>query len=171
MKRKRIFIDMDGVLCRYRELDDLSELEKPGYFASLPPCRKVVKAVKALIRSGRADVYILSAVLPRCAETSKAEKNQWLDRFLPEIGPSHRIFTICGENKADAVHGISTDDLLLDDHSPNLKNWVRSGGRGIKILNGINGKNGTFTEGPRVKIEKKADLLKAVEKACFKCPA
>lgn len=169
--KKRIFIDMDGVLCEYNTGAELSDLEKAGYFANLRPCRKMVKAVRHLLSSRRAEVYILSAVLSQCAERSREEKNQWLDRYLPEIGADHRIFTLCGESKAEAVHGIKKSDVLCDDHSPNLQEWIRSGGSGVKILNGINGLSGTFTRGPRVKIEKKRDLARAVEAACLCRPA
>ena len=40
-------------------------------------------------------------------------------------------------------------DILVDDHTPNLKRWETAGGTGVKWLNGINGKNGRF-EGIRV---------------------
>ena len=164
-KKKRIFIDMDGVLCEYNTEADLSDLEKAGYFLHLKPCRKMVKAVRRLVELKKAEVFILSAVLPQCAERSREEKNRWLDRYLPEIGKDHRIFTLCGESKAEAVHGLKKSDVLCDDHSPNLLEWVSSGGSGVKILNGINGLSGTYTKGPRVKIEKNRDLARAVAAA------
>ena len=162
-KKNRVFIDMDGVICEYNPAAELSDLEKSGYFRSLKPCRRVIRAVRHLLSVKNVDVYILSAVLPQCAAESEKEKNEWLDRYLPEIGPKNRIFTLCGESKAEAVHGLCEKDVLCDDYSVNLQEWVQNGGRGIKILNGINGLSGTFTGGPRVHIRKKGDLKTAVE--------
>lgn len=166
-KKTRIFIDMDGVLCEYKPGSVVSDMEKEGYFRNLRPTKKIVKAAKYLLRSGEAEVFILSAVLPQCAELSRKEKNEWLDRYLPEIGEDHRIFTLCGESKAEAVNGLTKNDVLCDDHSPNLAEWVSSGGSGVKILNGLNGLSGTFKKGPRVRIRRKKDLMRAVTEATF----
>ena len=151
--RKRIFIDMDGVLCEYRPEASVDDMMQNGYFASLKPRKEMLEAVKGLIEFGKYDVYVLSAVIAECAEQSKYEKNEWLDRYIPEIGSSHRIFTLCGTNKADAVDSITLTDILLDDHSPNLEAWINAGGKAIKVLNECNGTNGTFVTGPRLKID------------------
>lgn len=44
---------------------------------------------------------------------------------------------------------LSTADILIDDHTPNLHHWEEAGGLGVKWLNEINGNNGRF-EGARV---------------------
>ena len=160
--RKRIFIDMDGVLCEYRPAASVDDMMQNGYFASLKPRKEMLDAVKGLIKFGKYDVYVLSAVIAECAEQSKFEKNEWLDRYIPEIGSSHRIFTLCGTNKADAVESITLTDILLDDHSPNLQAWINAGGKAIKVLNECNGMNGTFVTGPRIKIDSTTTLLRAL---------
>lgn len=160
--RKRIFIDMDGVLCEYRPEASVDDMMQNGYFASLKPRKEMLDAVKGLIKFGKYDVYVLSAVIAECAEQSKFEKNEWLDRYIPEIGSSHRIFTLCGTNKADAVESITLTDILLDDHSPNLEAWINAGGKAIKVLNECNGMNGTFVTGPRIKIDSTTTLLRAL---------
>ena len=81
---------------------------------------------------------------------------------IPEIDRSHRIFTMCGTNRADAVGRITGNDILPDDHSPNLEAGIKAGGKAIKVLNEYNGVNGTFITGPRLKINNTDTLLKAL---------
>ena len=119
----------------------------------------MVNAVRRLIGHGEHEVFVLSAVLPQKAEASVREKNDWLDRYLPEIDAAHRLFPLCGTNKADAVPDFCADDVLFDDHSPNLERWIQSGGRGVKILNEINGVSGSFRKGPRLRVKSLNDLL------------
>ena len=160
--KQRVFIDMDGVLCEYRTDADLADMETAGYFRNLRPRKKMLDAVRTLVKSGCADVFILSSVLPQTESESVREKNEWLDEFLPEIQQERRIFPLCGTNKADAVADLLPTDVLCDDHTPNLNGWVRSGGKAVKIINEVNGLRGTFTAGPRVKIETGADLMRAI---------
>ena len=162
---KRVFLDMDGVLCEYRADASMEDMERDGYFRELQPRRQMVDAVRQLIRDGMFEVFVLSAVLPQKAEASIREKNDWLDCYLPEIDSAHRLFPLCGTNKADAVEAFSSEDVLCDDHSPNLARWIASGGRGIKILNEINGASGSFRSGPRVRVRTPADLMNAVAAA------
>lgn len=163
--RKRVFIDMDGVLCEYRLDVDVEDMKQRGFFRLLRPREETVSAVRAFIARDLADVYILSSVFPETQAESTAEKNAWLDEFLPEILPDHRIFTLCGKSKAEAVENLSADDILIDDYSSNLVSWVASGGKGIKLLNEVNGRNGTYRFGPRVRICEEENLCKAVMEA------
>lgn len=160
--RKRVFIDMDGVLCEYRPDATMKDMMSSGYFASLAPRTEMLESVKGLIKLDTFDIYVLSAVISDCAEQSKREKMEWLDKYIPEIDGTHRIFTICGTNKADAIDGITANDILLDDHSPNLNEWVKAGGKAIKVLNECNGLRGTFVTGPRLKINNTTTLLHAL---------
>lgn len=162
---KRVFLDMDGVLCEYRTDASVEDMERDGYFRELQPRQRMVDAVRQLIRDGMFEVFVLSAVLPQKAEASIREKNEWLDCYLPEIDSDHRLFPLCGTNKADAVDAFSREDVLCDDHSPNLARWIASGGRGIKILNEINGASGSFRSGPRVRVRTPADLMNALAAA------
>ena len=162
---KRVFLDMDGVLCEYRADASMEDMERDGYFSALLPRTQTVEAVRQLIKDGVFEVFVLSAVLPQKAEASIREKNDWLDCYLPEIDSEHRLFPLCGTNKADAVDGFSKEDVLCDDHSPNLARWIASGGRGIKILNEVNGVTGSFRDGPRVRVKTPDDLTNAVAAA------
>jgi 5'(3')-deoxyribonucleotidase len=160
--KKRVFVDMDGVLCEYNKVEDPKELEVKGYFRNLNPLKDNLEAVKKLAGSDEYDVYVLSAVIPAIRAEATREKNEWLDEHLPVIGADHRIFTLCGENKADAVGELNGNDVLCDDYSLNLRNWCASGGKGIKILNGINGTNGTYVQGPRLSISGEDDLVNTI---------
>jgi len=83
-------------------------------------------------------VYIISSVLSD-SKYALHEKNEWLDKYLPEIPSEHRIFPPCGTDKKDYIPGgVGPDDFLLDDYSANLKAWEPPA-KGIKIMNGING--------------------------------
>lgn len=91
---KRVFIDMDGVICEYKKNASVSDMENPGFFRALRPRTEAVDAVRCLLTSGDADVYILSAVLPEIREACIREKNEWLCRYLPEINAQHRVFSV-----------------------------------------------------------------------------
>lgn len=71
------------------------------------------------------------------------EKNEWLDRYLPEIDQTHRIFVPCGSDKKEGIGGIRSDDFLLDDYTHNLNEW-QPPARGIKLLNAINHTRGSW---------------------------
>lgn len=163
-ERKRVYIDMDGVLAEYRPEATDEDYVSEGYYLGLAPRRTMVDAVRYLIDSDIADVFILSSVIAGIESAAVAEKNAWLDRYLPQIDRSHRVFPLCGTSKADAVGGIGRGDVLCDDYSHNLENWQLAGGTAVKILNECNGKNGTFRTGPRVAIDERKQLAELIEK-------
>lgn len=146
---KRLFVDMDGTLAMFHHVDTLETLYEKGYFLNLEPHQNVIDAVKQVFQNEPdISVYILSAVLADSA-TARDEKNLWLDKYLPEIDAAHRLFPPCGVDKASyliANYGIRIDkeDVLLDDYTKNLLNWELIGGRGLKLLNGINDTRGTW---------------------------
>ena len=160
--KRRVFIDMDGVLCEYKEESTPEDLVQKGYFQNLSPRKDMVDALNYLIDSKEAEVFILSAVIPEIEHQAKAEKNAWLNIFMPAVDKAHRIFTLCGEDKAAAIKNFNSSDVLCDDYTANLNLWNKAGGKAVKILNEINGKNGTFTSGPRLRISQKEDLVNAI---------
>ncbi len=136
----RLFVDMDGTLAVFQQIDRLEQLYEKGYFAALPPIRNAVDAVRKICHRHDCEVYILSAAVD--SPYAVSEKNQWLNHFLPEIPEEHRIFIPCGENKAEYVpYGIRKTDVLLDDYTKNLLEWPE---KGIKLLNGINHTKGVW---------------------------
>lgn len=187
--RCRLFVDMDGTLAEWRNIKfsvDSIESTKtlsneviqkrlnnilylPDYFKTLKPNRNVLEAVRSLIYESNIDVYILSCVLPDKGNISPlAQKNDWLNQYLPEIKQNHRIFVPCGQDKRQYVpNRVQKTDFLLDDYTQNLVSWDKEG-KAIKLLNGVNASKGTWT-GKRVSYnvppsELKNDLLAIVYK-------
>lgn len=158
MNRKRLFVDLDGTLAEFRKVDTLEKLYEKNYFLELKPHENVVDAIKNIIKNHpEIEVYILSAVLSD-SKYALDEKNQWLDKYLPEITQEYRIFPPCGADKKDFIAGgVSSTDYLLDDYSINLNAWEPPA-RGIKLMNGINGNHGTW-QSDRLGIDKSADEL------------
>lgn len=146
MRKKRLFVDMDGTLAEWQRAPSLETLYERGYFSNLRPQEAVVEAVRQLARLTDIEVYILSAVLSDSA-FARQEKMDWLSRELPEIPAAHRLFPPCGRNKAEFLPGGCREtDFLLDDYTKNLREW---GGVGIKCLNGQNGSHDSW-KGSRI---------------------
>lgn len=144
--KQRLFVDMDGTLAVFKQVDKLETLYEEGYFVNLAPHRNVVAAVKSLIQDSEfenIEIFILSSVLTDSKYALK-EKNAWLDKYLPEIDEKHRIFPPCGNDKKDYIPGgVREDDYLLDDYTRNLKAW-QPPARGIKLVNAINDSKKTW---------------------------
>lgn len=141
--KERLFVDMDGTLAEFRNVDTLETLYEQGYFKNLMPQNNVVEAIKEIMKKNEVEVFILSAVLSD-SKYALDEKNEWLNNFLPEIDKGHRIFPPCGEDKKNYIpEGIRANDFLLDDYTHNLMLWSPPA-EGIKILNGINHTKGTW---------------------------
>lgn len=160
-EKNRLFVDIDGTLAEWRNIQiDLEEnedaesaaqklfdiLQTPGYFFSLRPNKNVVNAVKEVIQKNNVDVYILTCYPPdKEIASPKKEKDMWLDKYLPEIDSSHRIYVPYGEAKSNYVpKNISKSDFLFDDKTSNLEDFEQMGGTGIKLLNGINSTFGSW---------------------------
>ena len=158
-EKKRLFVDMDGVLAVFRPVNQLEKLYERKYFLELPPQSEVIRAVKELIRMGEYEVYILSAVLSD-SRYALEEKNLWLDMYLPEVPIERRLFPSCGTDKKQAIEGgVKSTDVLIDDYTKNLLQWDPPGS-GLKLLNGINHTRGTW-KGASVSLERVSEELAA----------
>jgi 5'(3')-deoxyribonucleotidase len=142
--KQRLFIDMDGTLAVFQKIDTLETLYEKNYFLNLKPIDNVLSAVKDIIKNHpEIEVNILSSVLSD-SKYALAEKNEWLDKYLPEIDANNRTFPPCGGDKKLYVKGgVKNTDFLLDDYTQNLYLW-QPPAKGIKILNGINHTKGTW---------------------------
>ncbi len=160
--KNRVFLDMDGVLCEYKAEASVEDMEEKGYFRNLRPRPAMIEAVKYLLENTDAEVFVLSAVLPQIKADATADKNAWLNEHLPMIDQAHRIFPVCGTDKAEAAGGVTKGDVLFDDYSANLAGWHSAGGTAVKILNEVNGKNRTFTSGPRLRVSRREDLYETL---------
>jgi len=144
--KQRLFVDMDGTLAEFKNVDTLETLYEKGYFENLKPINNVLSAVKEIIeKHPEMDVYILSAYLSD-SNYALDEKQNWLDKYLPEIDDKHRLFMPCGKDKKQYIpNGIRSNDFLLDDYTNNLTLW-QPPAKGIKLLNGINHSHGTWQD-------------------------
>lgn len=147
---KRLFVDIDGTLAVWQVGTPYEELLKRGYFRSLPVHDSVVQAVRVLLAKEKQfgfKTYILSALMPG-NPWAEAEKRAWVNEHLPELSASRMIFCESGANKSQIVAErfgeIYQGFVLLDDYSANLHAWEQAGGKGIKLMNGINGTKGTW---------------------------
>ena len=141
--KKRLFVDMDGVLCIFNKEASIEELTSAGYFSNLLPQESVKDAITLLLDEDNVEIFILSSVFQD--DHSANEKADWLNSYgLEAIDESHRLFAPYGTSKSSYLEetvGLKKDDFLLDDFSKNLHEWH---GTGIKLYNGINGTKGTW---------------------------
>ncbi len=154
-ERTKIYIDMDGTIARFHDENlYLERMFEKGFFAGLKPFDNAVDAIKRIIDNHpNVDVYVLSAAIttPYCL----AEKNAWLDKYLPNIDNEHRLFvenpstdkSLCvpgsylyKDDNGKYRNKISENDILIDDYNKNLIEWQKAGGTSVKAKNNINHK-------------------------------
>lgn len=175
-EKPRLFVDMDGTLAEWRNIsinvsinceedkfkvvDMINNiLYQNGYYASLKPHTNVVDAIKKIIQDNEIEVFVCSCVLPdkkqfdNTTVSPVAQKNAWLDKYLPEIDTQHRIFVPDGEDKKKYIPGgIRPTDFLFDDYTEKLKLFCTKDNQqsltipknGIKLLNNVNSKHGSW---------------------------
>lgn len=143
--KMRFFIDMDGTLAKWNNVE-FEQLFEKGYYKNLEPNKDILSDVNKLIEQGE-DVYILSCVLPE-SKYALEEKKEWLKQYVPSLPEDKYIFVPYGDNKADYLREhyspITNKDYLIDDYTKNLVEWKEYGGIGVKYLNGINHTKGTW---------------------------
>ena len=157
-EKQRLFVDMDGTLAVFTPVDEMETLYEQGYFSNLKPHENVVAAIRDIVvNHPEIEVNILSAYLSD-SQFALAEKNEWLNQYLPEIDQEHRIFVPCGSDKKEGiVGGIRSNDFLLDDYTKNLNDW-QPPARGIKLLNAINDTRGSW-EHDRIRYDREPSAL------------
>ncbi len=134
----RLFVDMDGTLAEFNPVAKIEQLYEEGYFFHLEPLENIVSAVRELNQNPNYDVYILSSVLENSIYAQN-EKIEWLKTYMPELNSEQVIFSLCGQSKINFVPGgVKQTDILLDDYTLNLNEWIQAGGKPVKVLNGIN---------------------------------
>ncbi len=140
-KKKALYIDIDGTLARFHDADKMfiEAMWTPGFYVNLKPFESLVAAVKQFKeRNPDVEVFVLSAVLDTDPPFIVGEKNEWLDKYLPEIDKEHRIFTRAGEDKSNYINMNDYDCSILDDYNKNLYEFEAAGGTAIKFHNDIN---------------------------------
>ena len=156
----RIFVDMDGTLARFHDENlYLERMFEKGFFRDLKPFENAVSAIKELVKDNISEIFILSATVNSC---SLEEKQEWLDRYLPEIDKEHRIFTSLNVPKSEAIaHRLTDKDILIDDYNKNLLEWQKAGGTSVKAKNNINhkGLHGELWKGDLIDITDTAESI------------
>lgn len=140
--KSRLFIDLDGTVARFYDASPnyLEQMYEKGYFRNLQPYEEMTEGIKLFMEQHKdVEVFALSAKVNGEPPYCEAEKQEWLDEYLPEIDREHRLFTEIGRNKAEYIpNGISNTDVLYDDYNKNLIDWENSGGVALKCHNNIN---------------------------------
>ena len=157
MLKKRLFVDMDGVLAVFNYVNTKVMYGK-GYFLNLKPQKNIVKAINSLMDIENLDVFILSAYLVNSLYALE-EKKLWLDKYMLDLKKENIIFTPVGSCKADYIGGINKSDYLIDDYTYNLKLWEEKGGTGIKLLNDLNHTKETW-RGNRINFNKNWEIVR-----------
>lgn len=141
-----IYFDFDGTLAEFKESATEEEMKKKSYFYDLMPQENVVKAAKDAKQHKGWEIYGLTCSLGKQATR---DKNFWREDFIPEISKS-RFIVVPDKDRANKYHYIPTKDaqniknILVDDHTPNLIEWEKAGGIGIKVMTKDNGKEGKW---------------------------
>ena len=119
MKKKILYVDMDGVLVDFKSgINQLSEKTKldyenrldevPGIFSTMKPLKNGIEAITEL--NSYFDIYILSTASWN-NPTAWIDKLQWIQKYLPKIGYKRLILS---HNKQ-----LNKGDYLIDDRRAN----------------------------------------------------
>ena len=129
---RKIYVDMDGVLAKWRPECSIEDIYEEDYFLNLEPEPEIIKACK-LLKENDVDIEVLS-----CSVSVRAswEKEQWLQKN--GLSSLHAIFVPYGDDKGRYVD--EDNAILIDDFGKNLKTWK---GIPVKFYNGINGHGNT----------------------------
>lgn len=164
MCKKKIFIDMDGVLAKWNTEASFEDTFEKGYFLNRLPQENMITAVREL--SHAFDITILTQVYPE--GTAIEEKKAWLKKYDLDHIPV--VFVPYGHRKRDYIE-LGEDEVLflVDDYTKNLIEWESEDdySYGIKFLNGINDTHETF-DGLRISAAMSAKSIRVMLTSLFR---
>ncbi len=127
MKKKTLYIDMDGVIVdlgyemtkwleehkdiAYRFVDSPDHIH--GLFRNAPPIKDAIESIEKLRDSGKFDMFILTAA-PWGNPDAATDKRYWVERYFGELFHKRIIIT----HRKDLLIG----DYLIDDSKGNGAN-------------------------------------------------
>lgn len=164
MCKKRIFVDMDGVLAKWNKDASFEETLEKGYFLNREPQENMILAIRDL--SKRFDITILTSVYPE--GTAIEEKKEWLKQYGLDHIPV--IFVPYGHRKRDYIELHDDEELfLIDDYTKNLIEWEEEDdySYGIKFVNDVNDTHKTF-DGIRLSSAMSAKSIRVTLTALFR---
>ena len=120
-KKKRIYVDMDGVIASY-------DIGKPYDFENKRPLTTNIKTLSKINNLENTELFILSI----CKKDSQIkEKNNWLDKYAPFFQKDNRIIISKESNpnlsskelKLNYLKSLKTDNqiILIDDDNEIIK--------------------------------------------------
>ena len=150
----RLIIDLDGTCFEFHPSATLDDLMQPGYFANLLPYSNMIEGLWLFHNKyPEVEMIISSKVLNE--EHIIKDKDKAVNNYLHFI--KERKYIPYGKKKTDYLI-VKPEDYLLDDYTDNLFEFEEAGGKGIKVLNGINGHHGRW-KGPKIFTEYPAWLI------------
>lgn len=141
--RPSVYFDIDGTLAKWNANATYEEIFDPKnhYFAKVIPEPMVIDLARKLTLDG-VDVCIISAA----QHDTIPDKYGWIKRNLPFIEDENIFFSPLGADKSQFIKCNADISALIDDYNVNLREWSKTGGTPIKMINGINSERSGFRE-------------------------